>query len=205
VVLGGLRLKIPAASGSTVAASTQASTVSIDEIVSEHAQVVILPSLHFELSGLRVRNFKTGHAADFSAVLVSSQPRADVDAKGRLGPWNARDPSLTPSQGMYNLARCDLATLPGVQGILSSQGRFQGVLRRIEIAGDANVAQFSLSVSGRPEPLHASLQATVDASDSSVTIAHMSGTLQSSPLGCEWGCARRSRRSPARHRVADLG
>jgi hypothetical protein len=83
---------------------------------------------------------------------------------------------------MYTMARCELATLPGVQGILSSQGRFQGVLQSLEITGDANVAQFSLTVSGRPEPLHASLQATVNASDSSVVIAHLNGTLQSSPL-----------------------
>lgn len=188
LVLEGLSLQIPTVSGSTIAAPKQAwtvsipPTVSIGEIVSEHAQVAILPALHFELAHLRVKNFHPGHAADFSAILVSSQPRADIDAAGRLGPWNARDPSFTPLQGTYTMASCDLATLPGLKGILSSQGRFQGVLQRVEIAGDANVAQFSLSVSGRPEPLHASLQAVVDASNGSVAIEHMNGMLQSSSL-----------------------
>jgi hypothetical protein len=192
LVLEGLSLQIPTTGGRRPAALVTTSgideTISIDEIVSEHTRVEMLPSakgptpLRFELAHLRVKNFHPGHAADFSAILVNSEPRADIDADGRLGPWNGPDPSLTPLQGMYTMASCDLATLPGLKGILSSQGRFQGVLRNIEIAGDANVAQFSLSVSGRPEPLHASLQAMVDASDSSLSIEHMNGTLQSSPL-----------------------
>jgi AsmA-like C-terminal region len=188
LVLEGLSLHIPTAGGLGSPGQVTTSAVSVAEIVSANAHVEMLPSagrhtpLRFELAHLRVQNFNPGHAAEFSAVVVSAEPRADIDASGRMGPWNALDPGLTPLEGMYTLAHCDLATLPGVKGLLSSQGRFQGVLQRIEIAGDAKVAQFSLSVSGHPEPLHASLQAIVNASDSSVTIAHLSGVLQNSPL-----------------------
>jgi AsmA-like C-terminal region len=186
LALEGLALRIPTYPLPAIAPPKPAWTVSIDELVAEHAHVEIVPSssettpLHFALDHLRVKDFNPSHAAGFSAIVVSSDPRAGIQASGRLGPWNAQQPSFTPLQGTYTLARCDLATLPGLKGILSSQGRFQGVLRRIEIAGDANAAQFSLSSSGRPEPWHASFQAALDASDGSASVEQMNGMLQAS-------------------------
>ena len=78
------------------------------------------------------------------------------------------------------MPRCDLASLPGLKGVLSSLGRFQGSLRRIEIAGDANVPAFSLSSSGRPVPFHTSFQASLDASNASVSIKGVNGAFQRS-------------------------
>ncbi len=180
LVLDGLSVQIPTVGSAAVAARKPALTVSIDEITSEHAHVEILPSLHFELAHVRVENFNANHAAGFSAIVVNPQPRADIQASGRLGPWNADDPSRTTLQGTFSISHCDLATLPGWKGILTSQGRFQGVLRRIQISGEASASQFSLSASGHPEPLHASFQATVDASDGSASVDQINGVLQSS-------------------------
>ena len=186
LVIDGLSLHIPTAGLPAVAPAKPAWTVSIDEMKADHARVEVLPAssdttpLHFALDNLRVKNFNPSHAAEFSAMVVSSNPSAAIQASGRLGPWNALQPSLTPLQGTFSLSRCDLATLPGLKGTLSSQGRFQGVLRRIEIAGDANAAQFGLSSSGRSEPWHASFQAALDASDGSASIERMTGVLQTS-------------------------
>ncbi len=186
VVLEGLSVRIPTTAGPPVPAAKPAATVQIDEIDSEHAQVAIVPCagdrtpLLLELSQLRVRNFDGIHDAEFSASVVSSQPRGDIQASGRLGPWNAQDPSHTSVQGTYRIAQADLATLPGMRGILSGEGRFQGVFERIEIAGNADVPQFGVSLSGHPEPLHASFQATVDASDGSGSIQNLNGALGNS-------------------------
>jgi hypothetical protein len=190
LVLEGLSLRIPTTNGpaNPSAAATKSkpqSTISIDEIVSEHAHVELLPSgdqapLKFELVHLRVKNFDTSHAADFSALVAVPEPRADIQANGRMGPWNARNPSCTSLQGTYNVPHCDLATLPGLKGILSSQGRFQGVLQQIEIAGDADAPQFSLSGSGHAEPLHVSFQAAVDAFFATGSIEKLNGVLGSS-------------------------
>ena len=179
LVLEGLFVRIPTSAVAMTVTPKPAFTVSIDEIVSEHAQVAILPSLHFDLAHLRINNFSASRAADFSATVVTPEPRADVAASGRLGPWNVQDPSRTPLQGTYTMARGDLTTLPGWKGILTSQGRFQGVLRRIEIAGDVNSTQFGLS-GGHPEPFNANFQAAVDASDGSASIEQMNGMLQRS-------------------------
>ena len=107
LVLEGLSLHIPTAKRSTVTTGKPALTVTIEEIVSEYAQLEILPvggqqtPLHFELAHLRVRNFAPNSEAGFSALIVNSQPRADIQSSGRLGPWNVQDPSLTPVRGSY--------------------------------------------------------------------------------------------------------
>lgn len=186
VTLRGLYLRIPTVRGAATQASQPASNFEIGELAADDAHIDILPAngqekpVRFELAHLRVKNFNPSRAAEFSASVLSSQPRADIEASGRLGPWNAQYPSLTPLQGAYTMPRCDLASVPGLKGALSSQGQFRGVLQRIEVSGDADASQFSLSVSGRPEPLHATVRATVDASDGSASIDAIEGTLQRS-------------------------
>ncbi len=186
VALQGLSVRIPTTKVPSISAPRPRLTIRIGEIVSEHAQVEIVPSagedtpLHFELARLRIKNFVPGRAADFSAIVVSSEPRAEIQADGRLGPWNAQDPSLTLLEGTYTLPHGDLAALPGLRGGFSSQGRFQGALGRLEIAGDAHAAQVSLSLSGHPEQLRARFQAVVDAAASSAIIEQLNGAVQSS-------------------------
>jgi hypothetical protein len=184
LVLRGLSLHIPTAKGPSVSIPKPAFTVTIDEILSEHTRLEILPSaspqtpLHFELANLRVENYSPTRPASFSALVLSSDPQAPIDASGRAGPWNAGDPGATPLQGQYKMPRCDLATLSGIKGILSSKGRFQGVVKRLEIAGDADASEFGFSVSGSPEPLHASFQVLLDASDGSASFQQMNGVLE---------------------------
>jgi hypothetical protein len=186
LVLQGLSVRVPTTRVPVVNAPMPRLTIRIDEIVSEHAHVEIVPSagaetpLQLELARLRVKNFVPRRPADFSATVVSSEPHAELQSSGRLGAWNTQDPSLTPLQGTYTMPHCDLAALPGLTGVLSSQGRFQGTLQRLQIAGDANAPQVSLSLSGRPEPLRASFQAVLDTSEGSAAIEHVNGALQSS-------------------------
>ncbi len=186
VVVRGLSLRIPTAPGAANGAPKPAPPIEVDEIVSEHAQVDILPSagqappLHFELGQFRVTNFSPSRAADFTATVVTSQPRADIQTTGRVGPWNAQAPSHTELAGSYTISRCDLSGISGLKGILSSHGRFQGPLQRMQIQGDADVPQFSLSLSGRPESLHANFQAAADASDGMGFLQSLNGMLGSS-------------------------
>lgn len=186
LALKGLSLHIPTVAVARPDGATSLSNLTIGEILSEHAQVEILPSaghqtpLHFELIQFRATNFTPGRAADFSALIASSMPRADIQTSGRLGPWNTFDPGATPVLGMYNTSRCDLAAMRGLQGTFSSHGSFHGSLQRIEIAGEANASEFSLSTGGPREPLHATFQAAVDAWDGSASIEQIQGLLRTS-------------------------
>jgi len=184
--LEGLAVNIPTTPLAPFSSSAPARTVSVDEILAEHAQVDIFPSigqqtpLHFDFTQLRVNNFSPGHAADFSARVSGLEAHADVQASGSFGPWNSQNPSLTPFRGTYTTQNWDLATVPGLKGILSAQGRFEGTLQQIEIAGNADVPQFGLSLSGHLMPLHVSFQAGVDASDGTGSIRNLNGMLGSS-------------------------
>jgi hypothetical protein len=186
LVLRGLSLHIPTAKGPIVTTPKPPFALTIDQIVAEHAQLEILPSagqqsaLHFDLTNLRVKNFSPARAADFRALIVSSEPQARIDISGRVGPWNSSDPSATPLQGTFKMPIGDLATLPGLKGALYSQGRFEGVVKRLEISGAADAAEFGLGLSGHPEPLHVSFQVSLDASDGSASIQQMNGLLRSS-------------------------
>jgi hypothetical protein len=179
-------VNIPTTPLAPFSSSAPARTVSVDEILAEHAQVDIFPSigqqtpLHFDFTQLRVNNFSPSHAADFGARVSGLEAHADVQVSGSFGPWNSQNPSLTPFRGTYTLQPSDLATLTGLKGILSAQGRFEGMLQRIEIAGNADVPQFGFSSSGHLLPLHVSFQAGVDASDGTGTLRNLNGTLGSS-------------------------
>jgi hypothetical protein len=186
LVLTGLALRIPTAQVPSTATPKPAFGLTIDEMVAAHAQLEILPSagqhtpLHFELANLWVKNFSPTRAADFAVSVVSSTPQVQIDTTGRVGPWNALNPSATPLQGTYRMPIGDLATFPGLKGALFSEGQFKGVVKQIEISGAAVASEFGLGLSGCPEPLHASFQALVDASDGSASIQQMNGFLGSS-------------------------
>ncbi|MBV9771390.1 MAG: hypothetical protein JOZ32_17600 [Bryobacterales bacterium] len=186
VVVRGLALHIPTRSAGAVAASKPAWTVTVEKIVSEHVQVEILPAsnqgtpLRAELLHLEVKGFEAGHAAEFNASILSSQPRAQIEASGHLGPWNAPNPGLTPLDGKYSMPPSNLVALPGIEGYLSSQGQFRGVLERLELSGEANAPALALSISGHPESLHVTFQTMIDATDCSAAIEQLNGTLQQS-------------------------
>jgi AsmA-like C-terminal region len=208
LVLGGLSLHIPTIGSAPVVFPKPAWSPTVDQILSEHTDVEILPStgtqpLHVELAHLRVANFTPDRAAEFTASLVSSEPRVEAPTSGRVGPWKASDPGSTPLQGTYRMPRFDLATVPGLKGLLSSKGRFQGALERLEITGTADAPEFSLNLSGRSQPLHASFQTVVDASDGSATIEHMNGSLQNSPFFGS-GLVRKIQNDRLRDIVVDL-
>jgi hypothetical protein len=186
LVMTGLVLRIPTTPVRATATSKPAFALTIDDVTAEHAQLEILPSagqqapLHFELANLRVKNISRTSPADFAVWVVSSKPQVQIDTSGRVGPWNASDPGATPLQGAFKMSIADLATLPGLRGALVSEGRFKGVVKQIAISGDAVASEFGLSVTECPEPLHAGFQALLDASDGSVSIQRMSGSLRNS-------------------------
>jgi hypothetical protein len=179
VRLSGLAVRIPGGASTIVTAGKSWPAITIEEIAADKADVEIL-AFHFELAHVRARNFNPSGASSFAATLVSFEPRADIALSGRLGPWNAQQPSLTPVEGAYKLTDGDLASLPGLKGVLTAQGSFQGALRELRIAGPVSIAAFGLSSSGRPEALRANLRATINAADQSASIESIDGSLEDS-------------------------
>ena len=184
LVVEGFSAHIPTTEIETIGKPVPGLPLTIDDMVANRGQVEILPTvgqsapIAFNIARLHIQNFQPGRPALFSAVVLVSQPLGEIDADGHFGPWSAQQPSLTPLQGTYRVSGCDLSSLSGLKGELSSQGRFQGDLKRLEVAGALDAAKFGLSTGGRQEAAHANFQMLLDASDGSVAVKHIDGELQ---------------------------
>jgi hypothetical protein len=98
----------------------------------------------------------------FHGNLTNAKPIGEIDTHGQFGPWNADDPGGTPVIGEYQFTNADLTPLPGIGGVLSSSGKYAGVLAQLEVDGVTDTPDFSLDTIGSPVPLHTEFSATVN-------------------------------------------
>jgi len=125
----------------------------MDEVISDEAELDILsaqpgkPPLSFEIHQLTMYDAGVGQPMTFHAALTNPRPPGEIVTGGRIGPWQKDDPRLTPLIGSYTLKDADLGTIRGIAGILSSDGRYHGVLERIEVEGESTTPDFRLSTS----------------------------------------------------------
>jgi hypothetical protein len=109
-----------------------------------------------------MQNVGLGRSAPYRARLTNAVPKGEIDTTGNFGPWQPKEPSLTPLSGDYVFTHADLYPFPGIGGTLHSNGRFEGVLERIVADGQTSTPDFSLDVSGRPVPLETQFHAVID-------------------------------------------
>jgi AsmA-like C-terminal region len=98
----------------------------------------------------------------FNAQLTNAVPPGEIITKGSFGPWSPDDPGQTPLAAEYTFDHADLGVFKGISGILSSQGKFGGVLEKIEVEGKTSTPDFTVSVGGHPVALDTVFSATVD-------------------------------------------
>ncbi len=146
-------------------------SVYIDEIFSENAVLRVLTDkpgkdpLEFDINKLRLNSAGNDGALDFVASLSNPRPPGDIVSNGTFGPWNPERPSLTLVSGNYTFQNADLGVFPGIAGILSSQGNYQGVLEQIEVDGTTDTPDFRVTRSGHPMDLSTKFHAMVDGTD----------------------------------------
>jgi hypothetical protein len=121
--------------------------------------------LDFEISHLVMKLIGTGQPLRFQARLLNPVPVGNIGAGGEFGPFREDDPGMTPVSGAYSFTKADLGTLRGISGILSSTGKYRGILGRLEVDGTTDTPDFSLARSGHRVSLHTDFHAIVDATD----------------------------------------
>jgi autotransporter translocation and assembly factor TamB len=140
----------------------------IDEITAEDAKLVTLPRdankepHEWDIHHLVMEAFSFEQAAHFHATLTNPKPIGEIDSSGEFGPWDAEDPGETPVEGTFSFSNADLSSLKGLGGILSSKGKYDGVLDNLNVEGDTDTPDFSLDVSGNPVHLTTHYVAVVD-------------------------------------------
>jgi AsmA-like C-terminal region len=161
--------------------------VLIGEIVSDDAKLRLLPKSAdkdphvFAIHHLVMHSVGLDRPAQFTAQLSNAVPPGEIDTQGSFGPWSPDDPGQTPLAAEYTFDKADLGVFKGISGILSSQGKFGGVLEKIEVEGKTSTPDFTVTISGHPLDLETVFSATVDGTNGDTLLhpvtAHLLNTV----------------------------
>jgi len=181
----------------------------IDEIVSREARLEIasrrpgrLPRV-FEIHDLVMHDFGRPQGARFHAGITNPIPRGRVETSGTFGPWHADEPRLTPVRGDYTFRNADLNVIKGIGGVLSSVGRYSGILDRIEVEGQTETPDFSLDLAGQPVPLTTTYQAIVDGTNGDTWLERVNARLGKTTINAK-GAIVRTEQVKGRHITLDV-
>ncbi|MEO5819054.1 MAG: AsmA-like C-terminal region-containing protein [Vicinamibacteraceae bacterium] len=134
----------------------------------------------FEIHDLVMTDFGFDRAAGFEARVSNPKPKGEIYAKGTFGPWNTADPRMTALGADYEFNNANLDTIKGIGGILSSKGRFHGVLERIRVEGTTDTPDFHVDIAGQPVRLQSRFAAVVDGTNGNTWLEPVDVTLLSS-------------------------
>jgi hypothetical protein len=143
----------------------------INEVIADGTYLQILPKkegkepLTFDISKLTLNSAGTTVPMKFRATLTNPKPPGDIYSTGEFGPWENGEPRLTPVSGDYTFKNADLSVFKGIAGTLASEGKYKGVLERIEVDGWTDTPDFTVKVSGYPIYLKTQFHAVVDGTD----------------------------------------
>jgi hypothetical protein len=173
LALEGLKIQIGPKSGDDESKASQHNPKQIypfviDEVMADGTLLRIIPKradkepLDFDLRKLHLRSAGPDNPMLFDALLTNAVPPGEIQTTGRFGPWQKEDPDQTPVGGQYTFTNADLGVFKGISGTLSSEGRYDGKLQRIEVNGTADIPDFAVGVSGNRVHLGTTFESVVD-------------------------------------------
>jgi hypothetical protein len=165
----------------------------VDEVLSENAELRIIrrkpgkaPRV-FVIHHLDMKGVGSNDPWAFEATLRNPTPPGDIITTGTFGPWAAGEPSRTPLRGEYNFAQADLGVFKGISGTLASEGKFAGVLERIDVDGRATIPDFTVKTGGHPVKLETTFHATVDGTNGNTWLDPVHATFGKTTLDAKGG------------------
>jgi hypothetical protein len=163
----GIHILVPPKSAAENFQTPQRSTVVIDELIGDGAVLEISreapsPSLKFLFHTFDLSDIGSNGPATFNARFSNPEPPGEIIASGKFGPWNADDFGKTPTSGDYQFQQADLSVFHGIAGLLSSSGKFSGVLDHIEVQGETDVPDFTVTSSSHKVRLRTQYRAEVN-------------------------------------------
>jgi AsmA-like C-terminal region len=162
--------------------------ITIDQVVCDNTTLLILPKqsgkqpLDFDIHDLVLSSVVAGNPFSFRGNLTNAKPVGEIRTNGNFGPWQVDDPGGTAVSGVYTFKDADLGPLPGIGGILSSSGKYSGVLQSIEVEGVTDTPNFSIDPVGRAVPLKTEFSATVDGTNGDTYLHPVRATLVHSQI-----------------------
>jgi hypothetical protein len=163
----------------------------IDSIDCKNAHLTIETSkpgklpLEFAIDHVNLTQVSLGGSMQFDAQLTNPRPVGTIITSGSIGPWVVEDPGETPVTGSYHFEHADLAVFKGIAGILNSTGKYQGVLRNLEVDGQTSTPDFRLTHFGTALPLETQFHAIVDGTNGDTWLQPVRATLGQSRFTAE--------------------
>ena len=164
----GLRVFIPPF-GTGTTFHTNPSKITTDEIVANGAAIEFASRdpgkepLRFDVHHALLKNVGWNGALSYQVRVRNPEPPGEVTAEGKFGVWNKVSAGETPISGKYKFEHADLSVYGGIAGTLSSEGKFEGKLARIDISGSTTTPDFEVKSGGHPVRLTSQFKAHVDA------------------------------------------
>lgn len=125
--------------------------------------------LRIIVNKLALRNVGNNRPMSYQAYIYNFELLpGKIESTGSFGPWNPQNPGKTPAHGEFSYHEANLAALNEFSGTLSSRGKFDGTLGKLNVSGAADVPNFHLISSGHTRRLSTEFQATVDATQGDV-------------------------------------
>jgi hypothetical protein len=162
-------------------------------ILADGTMLRILPKtegkepLEWDLQKLTLTRVGPGKPMNFVATILNPRPKGEVRSSGSFGPWNGEDPGQSPVEGDYTFRDADLSVFKGIAGILSSDGKYRGMLERIEAEGTTDTPDFRLGDKGNRVPLKTDFRAVIDGTDGDTLLQPVNARLGSTYIVCRGG------------------
>jgi hypothetical protein len=148
---------------------TSRSSISYDEIVADGTIIEFdssdpkTPALRFEVQQALLRDVSWKSPLTYQVKVHNPQPPGIVTAQGKFGVWQQGSAGETPISGEYKFDQADLSVYDGIGGTLSSTGKFSGKLAHIDISGQTDTPDFTVTMGNHPVRLTTQFKAYVDA------------------------------------------
>jgi hypothetical protein len=163
----GMYISVPPF-GSERPFTTHPSDIVVDEIVANGALLEFRvrddpqDPVRFNVHEASLRNVGWKGPLQYRVKLHIPQPPGELESSGDFGVWHQDDAGATPLSGEYKFDHADLSVYGGIAGTLSSQGKFSGVLRHIDISGSTDIPDFEVESGNHKVQLLTEFSAYVD-------------------------------------------
>src|SRR6202041_2042861 len=152
-------------------------TFIVDEIVADGAVVEFASGapardpLKYEIQKLTLNSVADDRPLSFHAELLDAEPPGQIRTDGHWGPLRPQNVGQTALSGSYVFQRADLGAFSGIEGTLSSAGKFNGVLEHIEIEGSTDTPDFKVTRSDHAVHLKTQFSGMVNGMDGDVSLS----------------------------------
>jgi hypothetical protein len=133
--------------------------------------------LELDIASFKLSGISPNNAMHFEAELTNPKPVGTIHTKGNFGPWQVSDPGESPIVGDYLFENANLGDFKGIAGTLSSTGNYAGTLRDLNVDGQTDTPDFSLTHFGNKMDLKTQFHAIVDGTNGDTRLDPVNATL----------------------------